>query len=66
MSPTATRAQLCGIALVLAGGFYDLQRFTQGYGYDESVSLGALVVTSGVLLAVAGFVLPALTGAAAD
>ena len=66
MSPTATRAQLCGIALVLAGGFYDLQRFTQGYGYDESVSLGAIVVTTGVLLAVAGLVLPALNGVAAD
>jgi hypothetical protein len=66
VSPTATRAQLCGIALVLAGGFYDLQRFTRGYGYDHPVSLGAIVVTTGVLLAVAGFVLPTLNGVAAD
>lgn len=63
MSSTATRAQLCGIALVLAGGFYDLQTAVRGFGMT---GLGAIVVTTGVLLAVAGFLLPALNGIAAD
>ena len=63
MSPTATRLQLCGIALVLAGGFHDLQVAVNGYG---PTGLGAVFVVLGVLLAVAGFALPLLNGAAAD
>ncbi|WP_254823960.1 MULTISPECIES: hypothetical protein [Haloglomus] len=61
MSATALRLQLFGIALVLYGGFYDLQHAVLGYNDPGGdASLGAYVVTAGMLLVFVGLVAPAL------
>lgn len=64
MSATALRLQLFGIALVLYGGFYDLQQAVRGYGIAEDPSLGAIVVTVGMLLVIVGLIGPAFRSSA--
>jgi hypothetical protein len=65
MSATALRLQLFGIALVLYGGFYDLQHAVLGYNDPSGdPSLGAIVVTVGLLLVVLGLVAPAFRSSA--
>jgi hypothetical protein len=65
MSATALRLQLFGIALVLYGGFYDLQHAVLGYNDPSGdASLGAIVVTVGLLLVVLGLVAPAFRSSA--
>lgn len=60
MASSALRLQLFGIALVLYGGFYDLQQATLGDNDPGGdASLGAIVVTVGMLLVFAGPVGPA-------
>jgi hypothetical protein len=60
MSTIALRLQLFGIALVLYGGFYDLQHAVLGYNDPGGdASLGAYVVTVGMVLVLAGLVGPA-------
>lgn len=51
------RLQLFGIALVCYGGFYDLQQATRGYGLSDP-SLGAIVVSVGMVVVVTGLLLP--------
>ena len=54
------RTKLFGIALVVSGGLYDLQMAVRGYGdLGGDASLGALVVTVGLVLTFAGLVGPA-------
>lgn len=60
MASSALRLQLFGIALLLYGGFYDLQQATLGYNDPSGdASLGAIVVTVGMLLVFTGLVGPA-------
>jgi hypothetical protein len=60
MPSTALRLQLLGIALVLYGGFYDLQHAVLGYNDPSGdASLGAWVVTVGMVLVLVGLVGPA-------
>jgi hypothetical protein len=60
MPSAALRLQLFGIALVLYGGFYDLQNAVLGYNDPGGdASLGAYVVTAGMVLVLVGLVGPA-------
>jgi len=58
VSPFGTRLQLFGIALVLAGGFHDLQLAIRGFTTPGSWSFGAVLVTLGLLSALAGLIGP--------
>ncbi|WP_435124459.1 hypothetical protein [Halobaculum sp. D14] len=61
MPSTATRLQLFGIALVLAGGLRDLVVAASGSIIDpHSVNVGAVAVGLGLLFALVGLVAPAV------
>lgn len=58
MSLFDIRLQLFGIALILAGGFRDLQLATRGFTTPGPLNVGEILVIAGVLIALVGTVRP--------